>query len=51
MLIDFDLDLREHLISGTNRGIYTSGDGGLETKIAGSSDQLKHMLEDMKIKF
>ncbi len=31
---DFDLDLREHLISGTNRGIYTSGEGGLETKIA-----------------
>ena len=33
-LRDFDLDLREHLISGTNRGIYTSGEGGLETKIA-----------------
>jgi len=31
---DFDIDLREHLISGTNRGIYTSSDGGLETKIA-----------------
>ena len=31
---DFDLDLREHLISGTNRGIYTSGEGGLESKIA-----------------
>jgi len=31
---DFDLDLREHLISGTNRGIYSSGNGGLETKIA-----------------
>jgi len=31
---DFDLDLREHLISGNNRGIYTSGNGGLETKIA-----------------
>jgi hypothetical protein len=31
---DFDLDLREHLISGTNRGIYSAGDGGLESKIA-----------------
>ena len=31
---DFDLDLREHLVSGDNRGIYTSADGGLETKIA-----------------
>ena len=31
---DFDLDLREHLISGTNRGIYSVGDGGLESKIA-----------------
>ena len=24
----FDLDLREHLISGTNRGIFTSVNGG-----------------------
>jgi len=31
---DFDLDLREHLLSGTNRGIYTAGNGGLESKIA-----------------
>src|SRR6056300_619806 len=31
---DFDLDLREHLISGKNRGIYTSGNGGLESKLA-----------------
>ena len=31
---DFDLDLREHLISGNNRGIYTSAAGGVETKIA-----------------
>jgi len=31
---DFDLDLREHLISGNNRGIYTSANGGLESKIA-----------------
>ena len=30
----FDLDLREHLISGTNRGIFTSVNGGLESKIA-----------------
>jgi len=31
---EFDLDLREHLISGTNRGIYSAGDGGVETKVA-----------------
>src|SRR5210317_11507 len=30
----FDLDLREHLISGNNRGIYTSANGGDEAKIA-----------------
>jgi len=31
---DFDLDVREHLISGNNRGIYSSGNGGLESKLA-----------------
>ena len=31
---EFDLDVREHLVSGTNRGIYTSGNGGVETKLA-----------------
>ena len=31
---DFDLDLREHLISGNNRGIFTSAQGGSEAKIA-----------------
>lgn len=31
---EFDLDVREHLISGNNRGIYTSGNGGVETKLA-----------------
>jgi len=31
---DFDLDLREHLVVGTNRGVYSSADGGLENKIA-----------------
>jgi len=31
---DFDLDIREHLKSGNNRGIYTSANGGLETKLA-----------------
>jgi hypothetical protein len=31
---DFDLDLREHLITGNNRGIYTAVNGGDETKIA-----------------
>jgi len=30
---DFDLDVREHLVSGNNRGIYTSGNGGVETKL------------------
>ena len=29
---DFDLDLREHLISGNNRGIFTSAQGGSEAK-------------------
>ena len=33
-LRDFDLDLREHLLSGDNRGIYSSGDGGDADKIA-----------------
>ena len=31
---DFDLDLREHLIDGNNRGIFTSAQGGSEAKIA-----------------
>src|SRR6056300_1014214 len=30
----FDIDIREHLISGNNRGIYTSGNGGDATKLA-----------------
>jgi hypothetical protein len=30
---DFDIDLREHLLSGINRGIYSSGNGGVETKL------------------
>jgi len=30
----YDLDVREHLISGTNRGIYTAIDGGDATKLA-----------------
>ena len=30
----FDLDVREHLSSGTNRGIFTSGNGGDATKLA-----------------
>ena len=29
-----DFDVREHLSSGTNRGIYTSGNGGDSTKLA-----------------
>ena len=31
---DFELDIREHLKSGDNRGIYTAANGGLETKLA-----------------
>ena len=30
----FDLDVREHLVSGDNRGIFTSANGGLESKLA-----------------
>ena len=30
----FDIDIREHLISGTNRGIYTNSNGGDATKLA-----------------
>jgi hypothetical protein len=30
----FDIDIREHLISGSNRGIYTSANGGSSTKLA-----------------
>jgi hypothetical protein len=29
-----DFDVREHLSSGNNRGIFTSGNGGLESKLA-----------------
>jgi hypothetical protein len=29
-----DFDVREHLVSGNNRGIYTSGEGGSATKLA-----------------
>jgi hypothetical protein len=31
---DFDLDIREHLISGNNRGIFTAPNGGVESKLA-----------------
>ena len=31
---DFELDIREHLLSGTNRGIYSSANGGLKVKLA-----------------
>ena len=31
---DFDLDIREHLKSGNNRGIYTAAQGGSEAKLA-----------------
>ena len=31
---DFDIDIREHLQTGNNRGIYTSANSGLESKLA-----------------
>ena len=34
VLTNPEFDVREHLISGNNRGIFTSGNGGLETKLA-----------------
>ena len=34
VLTNPEFDVREHLLSGTNRGIFTSGNGGLETKLA-----------------
>ena len=30
----FDIDIREHLLSGSNRGVFASGSGGLESKLA-----------------
>ena len=30
----FDLDVGKHLINGDNRGIFTSHEGGLESKLA-----------------
>ena len=34
VLTNPEFDVREHLLNGTNRGINTSGNGGLETKLA-----------------
>jgi hypothetical protein len=34
VLTNPEFDVREHLLSGTNRGINTSGNGGLATKLA-----------------
>ena len=34
VLTNPDFDVREHLISGTNRGIFTAPNGGLATKLA-----------------
>ena len=34
VLTNPEFDIREHLLNGTNRGINTSGNGGLETKLA-----------------
>ena len=33
VLTNPEFDVREHLLSGNNRGINTSGNGGSETKI------------------
>tara|TARA_B100000497_G_scaffold114780_1_gene137681 strand:+ start:13999 stop:20073 length:6075 start_codon:yes stop_codon:yes gene_type:complete len=46
---DFDIDLREHLISGTNRGIYSSSDGGLESKIAAGMESGKAYVQGYEI--
>ena len=46
---DFDIDLREHLISGTNRGIYSSSDGGLESKIAAGMESGKAYVKGYEI--
>src|SRR6056300_15859 len=34
VLTNPDFDVREHLVSGNNRGIYTAGEGGSATKLA-----------------
>jgi len=31
---DFDLEMREHIVEGNNRGIFLDTEGGLETKLA-----------------
>jgi len=46
---DFDIDLREHLISGTNRGIYTSSNGGSESKIAAGMESGKAYVKGYEI--
>ena len=37
-----DFDVREHLSSGNNRGIFTSGNGGSATKLAIGVSPFKH---------
>ena len=34
VLTNPDFDVREHLVSGNNRGIFTSSEGGSATKLA-----------------
>jgi hypothetical protein len=46
-----DFDVREHLISGTNRGIYTSGNGGDEQNLAVGVAPFKAYVKVMKLKF
>ena len=44
---DFELDLRESVISGTNRGIYTAGDNTDEDNVA-STDMLAGLMSPGK---
>ena len=44
------LEVREHLASGNNRGIFSVSDGGDASKLAiGVGLTLKHMFKDMKL--
>ena len=42
VLTNPDFDVREHLVSGNNRGIFSSSNGGSATKLAIGVSLLKH---------
>ena len=46
----FKLDVREHLINGGNRGIFTALDGGSSDKLALVLEPVKHMFKVTKLK-